>query len=62
MKWNPTWDLTTIPDELLKREWARRNSLRRRVRRGGRAPSCLCGECETCRRREKMRRYRERRR
>lgn len=60
MKWRESWDLASIPDDLLKAEWARRNSLRRKVKRGGKAPSCGCGECRKCRMREKMRLYRAR--
>ncbi len=61
MRWRPSWELDTIPDELLKAEWARRNSLRRKVRRGGTAPGCDCGQCRRCQQREYMRRYRAQR-
>ena len=48
MQFQPDWDLSSIPDELLKKEWARRSSHRRQIRRGGRKPKfrkCrFCGE------------------
>lgn len=58
MKWRPEWDLSTIPDSLLKSEWKRRLSLSRRTFSGGRKPSCDCGQCKTCRAREYQRRRR----
>lgn len=58
MKWRPDWDLSTIPDALLKSEYKRRLSLSRRSFRGGRKPSCDCGECRTCKAREYQRRRR----
>lgn len=49
-----------------KVEWRRKKPRARLVlvgkRKGGKAPSCLCGECLTCYRREAMARHRERKR
>lgn len=50
------WDLTTIPDDKLKSEKARRNSAKRKTHSGGRNGrplKCECGKCETCLRRAK---------
>jgi hypothetical protein len=48
--YRPTWDLSTIPDDRLRSEWGRRNSGRRKVKRGGtsggRHPQPTpCGKC-----------------
>jgi hypothetical protein len=46
MKFKMTWDLTSIPDEILRSEWARRNSLRRTICAGGRPPTVTpCAFC-----------------
>jgi hypothetical protein len=46
MDFKRTWDLASIPDEFLRAEWARRNSLRRVTRAGGRPPAELsCAFC-----------------
>jgi hypothetical protein len=48
--WTDNIDPATIPDEVLKREWARRNSLKRKTYGAGtgrprsNAPRCPCGE------------------
>ena len=45
-KWTADIDPATIPDEVLKSERARRNSLRRQTYGGGRPPArdrCPCG-------------------
>jgi len=60
MKYRRTWDLASIPDDLLRSEWGRRNAAKRAINRGGRAPSCTCGECRTCRKREAVRVWRAR--
>lgn len=55
--WTSTIDPTTIPDDVLKSERARRNSLRRVNPSGGRnggRPVCTCGECGACERRAKL--------
>ena len=46
MEFGPTWNLASIPDEFLRAEWARRNSLRRTTRGGGRPPAEL--SCSFC--------------
>jgi hypothetical protein len=41
-----TIDLSAVPDEDLKREWARRNSFKRKTKAGGRPvikERCPCG-------------------
>jgi len=60
LTWSPDWDLGTIPPQVWRREQARRASMARRRRSGGRKPSCVCGQCKTCRRREAQRRRRAR--
>ena len=50
------YDLTQIPDEVLKSEWARRNSAKRKTigTNGGRKPACgNCRrpDCKSCKRR-----------
>ena len=35
MTYRETWDLSSIPEEVLKSEWARRNSMRRETHTGG---------------------------
>ena len=46
MRFARTWDLTSIPDDLLRAEWGRRNSLRRENFSGGRPPVLQpCGFC-----------------
>jgi hypothetical protein len=46
MQYRETWDLTSIPDDLLLSEYKRRQSLRRRVFAGGR-PKVIrsCTKC-----------------
>lgn len=38
MKYSPKWDLSTIPDDKLKSERARRNSAKRLKPTGGKRP------------------------
>jgi hypothetical protein len=55
--YHPDTDPTTIPDPVLASEKARRDSLRRVVRSGGRnggRPVCKCGSCGACRKRAKI--------
>ena len=47
-----------IPDAAIASEIGRRSSARRKNRRGGRVPSCLCGTCLKCKWRLKTARYR----
>jgi hypothetical protein len=44
-KWSPTFDVKTIPDDILASEVGRRNNLKRKTRAGGRPvePRCSCG-------------------
>lgn len=35
-KYTNCWDMSSIPDDVLKSEWARRNSAKRKKRAGGR--------------------------
>lgn len=58
MKYRPTWDLSTIPDDIFQSERQRRVSAARRTRAGGRKPTCDCGECRTCQSRDYQRRRR----
>jgi len=60
LTWRPEWDLSTIPPQVWRREAARRASLARRRRSGGRKPSCTCGHCRKCLAREAQRRRRAR--
>ena len=53
MTYDATWDLSTIPPDILKSEWGRRTNLLRVTRGGGRKPTCFCGECRKCRARGK---------
>jgi hypothetical protein len=51
MKYRKDWDLSTIPDEAISDEqlktwWARRNSLRRHLKSGGKPKSIL--PCPAC--------------
>jgi hypothetical protein len=46
MNFQAQWNLSTIPDELLRAEWARRNSHRRNTFAGGRPPAEL--QCPFC--------------
>ncbi len=46
MQFQPEWDLSSIPDELLRKEWGRRNSYRRQTRKGGKKTKFRkCGFC-----------------
>jgi hypothetical protein len=52
--WTDNIDPTTIPDDVLKSERARRNSALRTTHSGGTnggRPVCKCGECPACRKR-----------
>ena len=57
----PTPDLSTIPDAELLAEVGRRRGAKRQTFGGGRKPSCACGACPKCIRRERMRQYRAKR-
>jgi 7-cyano-7-deazaguanine synthase in queuosine biosynthesis len=50
-----------LTDDQLRSARGRINAALRETRSGGRAPSCECGTCPKCKRREAMRRYRARR-
>jgi hypothetical protein len=52
-------DLSRVPDEDLYSEIGRRRNAARLVKSGGRSPTCECGKCSKCKKREAMRRYRE---
>jgi hypothetical protein len=44
-KWSDTFDMSSVPDNVLKSEWARRNNARRIKPKGGRPKSadrCPC--------------------
>lgn len=58
MEYNAKWDLSTIPDSILRSEWGRRNAGKRKTKKGGYIASCTCGKCRTC----KMREYQQARR
>lgn len=60
MDYSLLWDLSTIPDEALKAERGRRNAARvlPENRKGGIHPTCECGTCRKCKKREAVRRYR----
>lgn len=51
-------DLSKLPDEELYAELGRRRAAARSTFRGGTAPTCTCGKCPKCKRREAMRQYR----
>lgn len=57
MKYKPELDMSTIPDQILTSEYKRRLGIKGNAARktfgGGRPPSCVCGECANCKRREK---------
>ena len=57
--YRPDWDLSTIPDGPLYSEVGRRRVAKRKVLRGGPAPTCLCGQCAKCRARAYQRRWRK---
>ena len=50
--------LSTITDEEFYAELGRRRSAARTVMSGGTAPTCVCGVCLKCRKREAMRAFR----
>lgn len=50
--------VSAISDEALYAELGRRRSAARTVFRGGKAPSCICGKCEKCKKRAAMQKYR----
>ena len=52
------WDLTTIPESILRSELGRRSASKRKSQKGGYLPSCTCGKCRTCKMREYQRKYR----
>lgn len=49
---------STISDEELYAELGRRRAAARTTFSGGRAPTCTCGKCSKCLKREAMRKYR----
>lgn len=49
MEYKPTWNLSTIPEDALRSEVARRNNARRSTFGGGRPVTCGCGKCKMCR-------------
>lgn len=51
--YSPKWDLSTIPLDKLKAEWARRARAKRQYKL-----KCECGTCPTCKGREKVRTHR----
>lgn len=54
--YHPNTDPTTIPDDVLKAERARRNSAKRTTFAGGHnggRPRCECGACKACAKRER---------
>jgi len=54
--WTPNIDPATIPDDVIVRERARRNSALRTTRTGGRnggRPVCTCGKCPACAKRRR---------
>lgn len=59
--YNDNWDLSTIPDKILRSEWGRRSAGKRKSKKGGYRVSCSCGLCRTCKLREYQRLSRERR-
>lgn len=60
MTYDSEWDLSMIPDEILRSEWGRRNAAKRKSHKGGYIPSCLCGICRKCKMREYQRKRRSR--
>jgi len=58
MDYKPTWNLATIPDETLYAELGRRRSAARTTHASGSTPTCTCGTCRKCKKREAIRRYR----
>ena len=60
MNYDAQWDLSTIPDNILRSEWGRRNVGKRKSKRGGYIQSCTCGICRTCKLREWQRARRAR--
>jgi hypothetical protein len=56
MKYRPTWEIESVPEELILRRAAQINASRSSGRRGH--VSCSCGECAVCAQRE----YRRKRR
>ena len=51
-------DLSGISDKALYAEMGKRRSAARTSFSGGRAPTCECGKCRKCLKREAMRKYR----
>ena len=55
--WTPNIDPATIPDDVILRERARRNSALRVNPSGGRnggRPQCACGGCKACAKRARQ--------
>jgi len=50
---------SSLSDEELYAELGRRRAAARTTFSGGRAPTCTCGKCAKCLKREAMRKYRE---
>jgi hypothetical protein len=58
IEWESDWDLTSIPDDRLKSEWARRNATKPRANRCGHDPS-QPKTCRMCNQREYRRERRK---
>ena len=58
MNYRPTWNLASIPDQVLASENGRRSAAKRKVRSGGRPMNCggcgreICKACELKRKRQ----------
>ena len=48
MEYRDSWNMASVPQDVLISELMRRNSAKRQHFRGGKEPSCLCGTCRTC--------------
>jgi len=58
--WSESFDMSTVPDDVLRSEWARRNARKRASYTGGivwknhnpRVPGCRCVQCMVRREKE----------
>jgi hypothetical protein len=59
MNYSDKWDLSTIPHDRFKSEWARRNATKPRANRCGHNPE-QPEDCALCRERIRLREFRKR--
>lgn len=60
MEYRESWDMSSVPMEVLQSEIAKRYVARRKHHRGGAQRTCTCGKCRKCRNRKYQQARRER--